>query len=253
MKPAILASCVALALAGCGGGESNDAAKSTESPGAAHIMWHTFVDVLGGEPDAEELAPRADFEAAGIGFQHPSLLRRSHEQQEDGNRSWSFEHGMFELQLYAPKFALRGEDYLAMLGGIFEGGRTMDAEAPGPGRTETLCGHRITATRLRIKIMGDWSEQQAFDLPAPDGESRLLIFDDEPVDGRPSAVAAATWTAVLDSLRCDPEFVLPAPDTEEDADDGDAETVADPPDRGSTEPDPGAPEATAAPRDAEPR
>jgi hypothetical protein len=123
---------------------------------------------------------------------------------------------MFELQLLAPQGELRGADYLGLLGSLFEGGRSIDAEAPGPGRTETICGHRITATRLRIKLMGDWSEQQAFDLPAPPGESRVLIFDDEPVDGKPSAVAAATWERVLGSLRCDAAYVLPQDEHESD-------------------------------------
>jgi hypothetical protein len=214
-RPAMAVVCALLAAcSGNDGSDREEAPVENSEPGAASVVWHTFWDVVGGEPDAEELAPSARFEGAGIGFEHPKLLRRSVSRDDDGDPTWSFEHGMFELQLLAPSGELRGADYLGLLGSLFEGGRSVDAEAPGPGRTETICGHRITATRLRIKLMGDWSEQQAFDLPAPPGESRVLIFDDEPIDGKPSAVAAATWERVLGSLRCDPAFVHTPPDSD---------------------------------------
>ena len=55
--------------------------------------------------------------------------------------------------------------------------------------------------------MDDWSELEAFDLPSPAGEARLLIFYFETVNGNASAVARATRERVLTTLRCDPTFV----------------------------------------------
>lgn len=187
-----------LALAGCGRNSSGG------------IFFHTAWDLLWGEPDAEALAPSRRFAEAGIAFDYPALLRRREETDDDGSRSWSLEHGMFELELSARRDGVTAEDLLGTLGGMFEGGRSLDAEGPMPGRVATLCGQRLTALRLRLKIAGDWSELEGFDLPAPAGESRLLLFDDEPVGDRPSAVARATYERVLGSLRCDPAF-FPAP------------------------------------------
>jgi hypothetical protein len=187
-----------LALAGC------------ERNSSGGIFLHTAWDLLWGEPDAEALAPSRRFDEAGIAFDYPALLRRREETDDDGSRSWSLEHGMFELQLEARPDALSAADLLGTLGGMFEGGRSLDAEGPMPGRVASMCGQRLTALRLRLKIAGDWSELEGFDLPAPAGESRLLLFDDEPVGDRPSAVARATYERVLGSLRCDPAFI-PAP------------------------------------------
>jgi hypothetical protein len=171
---------------------------------AARTAW----DLLRGEPSAEALAETAHFEGAGIAFDYPAVLRLREVTDDDGERSWSFEHGLFELELSERRVPLRAADFLGLLGDMFEGGRRVDAKPLDAGRTETLCGHRLTATRLRLKLAGDWSELQGFDLPAPPGESRLLIFDDEPGGEHPSAVARATWERVLGSLRCDPDFVI---------------------------------------------
>ncbi len=180
--------------------------------GIGRAAMGAFVDTLKGEPDAEELARSEKFDGAGIRFDYPAALRRRESSEDDGGRSWSFEYGLFELEMYAPTSEVRAADYLEMLGSFLEGGNSLDAEKIAPGRTETLCGHVITATKLRVKVMGDWSEYQAFDLPAPEGQARLLIFDDEPVNGQPSAAAKATWERVLASLECDAAFspVTPA-------------------------------------------
>jgi hypothetical protein len=175
--------------------------------GVGRAAMGAFVDTLKGEPDAAELARSEKFEGAGIRFEYPAVLRRRESSEEDGDRSWSFEYGLFELEMYAPMSEVRAADYLEMLGSFLEGGDSLDAEKIAPGRTETWCGHAITATKLRVKVMGDWSEYQAFDLPAPAGQARLLIFDDEPVNGQPSAAAKATWERVLASLECDAAFV----------------------------------------------
>jgi hypothetical protein len=175
--------------------------------GGAAIMVDTAADLLRGEPDAEELARNLRFEEAGISFDYPAVLRRRESTDADGARRWSLEYGMFELALHADPERLRSQDYLGVLAESFAGGDRLDAEGPGAGRSALLCGQRLTAVRIRLKIGGDWSELQGFDLPAPSGGARMLVFDDEPVDSRPSAVAAATWERVLGSLRCDPSFV----------------------------------------------
>jgi hypothetical protein len=164
-------------------------------------------EAVWGGPSEEALARSERFEGAGLAFDYPAALHRRESVDEDGDRTWSFEYGMFELEVYAPTSPIDSALYLSALSDMFQGGRRMDATDPASGRTESLCGQRLTATTLRIKLMDDWSELEAFDLPAPEGEARLLIFDDEPVDGRPSSVARATRERVLATLRCDPGFV----------------------------------------------
>ena len=193
----IVVAVLATGLAGC------------DANSSAGIVTRTAWDLLWGDPSAEALAENAHFEGGGIAFDYPAVLRLRKKTDEDGDRSWSFEHGMFELEVSARQDDLRVADFLGLLGEMFAGGRSIDSKPIDAGRTETLCGHRLTATRLRMKMAGDWSELQGFDLPAPAGESRFLIFDDEPGGNHPSAVARATWERVIASLRCDPGFVLP--------------------------------------------
>lgn len=169
------------------------------------IAWNTFWDLLVGAPDEAALAASTRFDGAGVVFDYPAPLRRRESVDEDGDRSWSLEHGMFELEVYAPIHELSGEDYVAMLGSVLGSeGNALSAQAPEPGQTVELCGQLITGSRLRVQIMGDWSEIEAFTLPAPAGESRLLVFDDEPVAGEPSAIARATRERVFATLRCRP-------------------------------------------------
>jgi hypothetical protein len=187
--------CAALGMGGC----------SSENSG---VFFDALADELRGAPDAEALAASARFDEDGIGFDHPALLRRRERSDENGARSWKLERGMFTLQLYAPRTPLRAADYLGVLADLLADGERLDAEPPTAGRTAMLCGHALTSTRIRLKMMGDWSEIEGFDLPAPAGQSRMLLFDDEPVDGKPSSVASATRERVLASLRCDPAFAL---------------------------------------------
>lgn len=226
MKPAMACAVLALACAGCG---PHGGTGSTGDRTAMSVFWNAFWDELRGEPGAEALASSATFHGAGIRFDYPAVLRRSHERHEDGRRSWSFERGMFELQLVASPQPMSGADLLGMLGYVLDGGKTMQAGALEDGPSAWLCGHQITSSRLRLRILGDWSEQHAFDLPAPPGESRLLLFDDELVNDRGSAVGSATWERVLGSLQCDPAFLpapVEAPERSQDTD-GDSEVDAD--------------------------
>lgn len=205
MRRVLVVALLATTLAGC------------DANSGAGISARTAWDLLRGDPSEEALAPSSRFEGAGIAFDYPSVLRLREVVDEDGDRSWSFEHGMFELELSERKVPLRAADFLGLLGGMFEGGRSIDAKPLDAGRTEIICGHTLTAARLRLKLAGDWSELQGFDLPAPEGESRMLVFDDEPGGEHPSAVARATWQRVIGSLRCDPGFVLSATEEQEDS------------------------------------
>lgn len=180
-----------------------------ESGGTGSIFWHTVWDLLRGEPSEQALARSARFDEAGIAFDYPAVLRRRESIDEDGDRRWSLEYGMFELEMGAYRNDVRVADFLGLLGDMFAGGKRIDSEPLSDGATLTLCGSPVTATRLRLKLAGDWSELDGFDLPAPPGESRMLIFDDEPVAGKPSAIARATWKRVTASLHCDPRFVSP--------------------------------------------
>ena len=199
-----LAGCGIVLLAGC---DQNNLAR---------VGLQAGLEAVWGEPSAESLARSEHFEGAGIAFDYPAALRRRESVDEDGDRSWSFEYGMFELEVMAQNTPIGAQLYLDALSAMFQGGRRIDATDPRAGRTESLCGQRLTATTLRVKLMDDWSELEAFDLPAPEGEARLLVFDDEPLHGKPSAVARATRERVLATLRCDPAF--PAATTAPDSD-----------------------------------
>lgn len=170
----------------------------------AGLFAHGVVDELRGAPDADDLQASAHFDEAGIAFDYPAVLRRREETSDNGSRTWSFEYGMFSLELYAPTYDSDSATHLGLLADMFDiGGRSVDADAPLPGRQATLCGEDLTATRIRVKLMGDWSQQEGFDLPSPDGlPPRMLIFDDELVRGENSRLAEATYARVLGSLRC---------------------------------------------------
>ena len=169
----------------------------------AGLFAHGFVDELRGAPDADDLQASAHFDEAGIAFDYPAVLRRREDVSESGSRTWSFEYGMFSLELYAPTYASDSATHLGVLADVFDiGGRSIDATAPEPGRQAMLCGESVTATRIGVKLVGDWSRQEGFDLPSPDGLPRMLIFDDELVRGENSPLAEATYARVFGSIRC---------------------------------------------------
>jgi hypothetical protein len=166
------------------------------------LFLHTLIDELRGAPDADDLLATARFDEAGIAFDYPAVLRRREEVNDGGSRTWSLEYGMFSLELYVPNYDGVAADHLGLLAEIFDGGRSIDAEGPTAGRRAVLCGEDIVATRIRLKLMGDWSQQEGFDLPSPDALPRILIFDDELVGGENSRLAQATYERVLGSLQC---------------------------------------------------
>ena len=180
---------MALLLAGC---DAKDAA----------LMWNSAADELRGAPSAEALQKSAHFADGGVAFDYPTVLRERVDIDDDGDRSWNFEYGMYTLEVHHSRGEMAAADYLGALGELFAGGERLDAEPLAQGEPRELCGARRTPARVRLKLMGDWSEMQAFDLPAPKGESRLLIFDDELVSGAPSALGRATFERVLSTLRC---------------------------------------------------
>ena len=177
-------------------------AQDSDTREMAGVFTHAFVDSLRGPPVANALEETAHFEAAGIAFDYPAVLRLREDFDESG-RTWMFEYGMFSLELFAPSYETDVETHLELIASILAGGRSVDAEGASAGRTATVCGQERSAVRTRIKLLGDWSVQEGFDLPSRDGTPRLLMFDDEPVNGQPSALAMATYARVLGSLRCD--------------------------------------------------
>lgn len=178
---------LALALAGCDSGG---------------LMLDSAVDELRGPPSAEALKKTAHFEGAGLAFDYPAVLRVREETEDDGGREWNFEYGMYTLEVYAPKHAIAAADYLGAMQEIFGGGRSVDARALAEGEPVELCGAARTPVTIEVKLMGDWSRLEAFDLPAPPGESRLLIFDDELTTPEGTALGRAARERVLASLSC---------------------------------------------------
>ena len=170
---------------------------------AAAGWWEAFVDALRGEPGPKELARTERFSGGGVSFDVPAVLRRQ-VQGEERSREWSFSRGSFELELHDVEGRFEVADLLGTLVDAMGGGPRIKAEGPEPGRKVTLCGREVESVRARLQALGDWTVYEGFDLPAPEGRTRWLMFEDEPVKGQPSATARATYAAVLGSLRCEP-------------------------------------------------
>ena len=165
-------------------------------------MLNSAVDELRGPPSAESLARSAHFDGAGLAFDYPAVLRQRAETDDDGGREWNLEYGMYTLEVYAPKHEIAAADYLGAMQEVFGGGRSIDARALSEGEAVELCGAARTPVTIEVKLMGDWSRLEAFDLPAPAGESRLLIFDDELPTPNGTPLGRATRERVLATLRC---------------------------------------------------
>jgi hypothetical protein len=164
------------------------------------LVWNSAMDELRGPPSTKALSETAHFEGGGLAFDYPAVLRVREEM--DGGRQWKLEYGMYTLEVYAPKYEIAAADYLGTLQEVLAGGRSIDARPMTRGKPVALCGAPRTPVRVEIKMMGEWSRREAFDLPAPEGEARLLIFDDELLDPLGTALGRATRERVLGSLRC---------------------------------------------------
>lgn len=178
-----------LALAGCGTPEGE-------------IVWNSAVDELRGPPSEVALRQSARFVGGGLSFDYPAVLRLRPDFDPDGDRSWKLEYGMFTLEVRALRSPLSADDLLGTFESTFAGGDSFHAEARSSGEPIMLCGQPRTPVTLRLRMMGDWSRMTAIDLPAPEGESRMLVFDDELVAGEPSALGQATFDRVTRSLAC---------------------------------------------------
>ncbi len=189
----LLAGC-ALA-AGCAAGSGDPVATAS----AWDTFWNAACDAATGEPSEEDLAPVSHFAQAGIEFDHPSVLRLRRD--EKGYPRWTLSRGDVEVELHAPTSELAADDYLGLLAGVLDSDRAkVERLADVPALA--LCGRTVTPIRLRLTLFGDRHEMTGIDLPAPDGESRFLVFDDVLDDGQGSRTAAAAFRRVLDSLRC---------------------------------------------------
>lgn len=186
----------------------------------AGIVAHAMFDELRGAPSAAALQETRRFEQDGIAFDHPAVLRVRLDDSADNGRSWNMEYRMFKLELMTSDIGIDGATYLGTMADLLAGGRSLDAQGPMRGRTAMLCGEERTATRIRVKLLGDWSTMEAFDLPPLQGRTRTLVFDDEDVRGGQSALARATYERVLGSLQCTESDETASADSERRADTG---------------------------------
>ena len=197
-----LALAAALSLAACGDMRGDDYRAAIRG------VWQA----IAGAPSAQALRQAAAFSGGGIAFSYPAPLAAGHV-AEDGGDSWTFEHGMYTLELYVSPYAGTAEDYLEQLGAMYAGMKTGAGLVHGAraGRELALCGRKVRGSEMRVRLLGDETLYEAFDLPpARDGRLRLLIVSDEPVAGKPSPVAAASERMWQATLRCDPAHPAPA-------------------------------------------
>jgi hypothetical protein len=165
-----------------------------------NIFWQAMRDAVAGAPDASALAERRRFDAAGITFEYPAPLHLTRD--PDGDPNWTLTYGDFDLDVYAYAHASPDSaDYLAALESVL-GTERAHVETPADGETVTWCGREIKPVRMRLTLFGDRHDFRGYDLPAPAGETRFLIFDDVLENGKLSKTAEATFAAVAATLRC---------------------------------------------------
>lgn len=189
----IAMSLVVASLAAC--------ARATDQEPKQDSLWNTFWsaarDYAAGPPDAKALSGRRRFEQAGISFEYPAPLRAT--VGSDGD-DWTLTYGDFDLELHAPQVEMSADDYVGTLAAVFDNGRAHVEKLDG--LPVTWCGHDITPVHVRFTMFGDRHDMRGYDLPAPKGESRFLVFDDVLVDGMSSTVADAAFVIVAATLRC---------------------------------------------------
>jgi hypothetical protein len=193
----------ALAAAGVLSAAAHAAEPTTAEPqkqSSWNTFWRAARDAIAGAPDARALSERRRFEAAGISFEYPAPLHLTRD--ADGDPNWTLTYGDFDLDVYA--FAQEGTDAGAYLGALESvlGTERANVETPADGESVTWCGRAITPVRMRLTLFGDRHDFRGYDLPAPAGETRFLIFDDVLVNGKRSKTAEVTFAAVAATLRC---------------------------------------------------
>jgi len=190
-------------VAACVSGIAHAAESTAEEPPKQsrwNIFWQAMRDALAGAPDASALAERRRFEAAGITFEYPAPLHLTSD--PDGDPNWTLTYGDFDLDVYAfAHESPNSADYLGALESVL-GTERANVETPSDGEPVTWCGRRITPVRMRLTLFGDRHDFRGYDLPAPAGETRFLIFDDVLEHGKRSQIAEATFVAVAATLRC---------------------------------------------------
>lgn len=175
-------------------------AEQPQKQSSWNTFWRAARDAIAGAPDARALAERRRFEAAGISFEYPAPLHLTRD--ADGDPNWTLTYGDFDLDVYA--FALEGPDagdYLGALESVL-GTERANVETPADDEPVTWCGREITPVRMRLTLFGDHHDFRGYDLPAPEGETRFLVFDDVLVNGKRSKTAEVTFAAVAATLRC---------------------------------------------------
>jgi len=173
-------------------------AEEPAEKSTARTLWNAFWDELAGKPDARALSERRHFNQAGISFDYPAAL---HVERDSKGDLWRLGYGDFELEVHESAHA--AVSAAALFDGLSEvfGHRAQPGTAAA-GDVVEFCGQHVEPVRLQLTLLDDPHEMKGYDLPAPDGEARFLVFDDALENNQPSAVAAATFAAVTATLRC---------------------------------------------------
>jgi hypothetical protein len=180
-----------------------------DSGGGSKLKSGTFVDTfltaavdaIAGPPDETSLQELRSFKHAGIAFQYPAALHVTLEQGDEGSARWKFGRGDFELELDASLGVSHARDYLRAFAGLLADEKANSEWIDDPA--VTWCGHEILPSHLRVTLFGDRHDMRAFDLPAPEGETRFVIFEDVLADGRLSKLATAAYATFTKSLQCE--------------------------------------------------
>jgi len=146
--------------------------------------------------DEASLRDRAHFEEAGVAFDYPAALRVMRD--EDGHPWWTLTRGDFKLDVYAPPHI--GVGALDVL--VERYGDDRHEVERVRGEPVLWCGREFQPVHIRLTVFGNRREMRGYDLPAPAGETRFLIFDDVLVNGKRSKTAEVTFAAVAATLRC---------------------------------------------------
>lgn len=162
------------------------------------MFWNSMADTLRGPPNAQQLARTTHFERSGIAFDYPAVLRLREARHAGGNVEWNLEYGSYSASVHATDYEMTAADFVGLLAAMGE--RLDDSDMPP--MTAALCGAAREPATAYVRLLGDPTRIEGYDLPAPSGQSRLLLFQDESVQGHPSTLAVATRERVLASLRC---------------------------------------------------